>query len=141
MDHPLVPPVIWFNGLVLSLPLAILLLAKRPSIWPHLFSSILGIITAIIDTGSSEVQFPAFMLVAFGLFLGFAHPARAWRWGVLLGVWIPLFAGASVFLRHETLSALGQRASALIAFVPAFLGVYAGAGTRFFLTRDTAGRP
>jgi len=138
-DHNLIPPVIWFNALLLSVPLMIGVLAWRPALWPHVFSAFLGVVVAIVDSASDEVQFPALLLVVFGLFLGFAHPVRAWRWGVFLGASIPIFAWTSLLFQLGAPHPLAERISSLIAFMPSFIGAYGGAGTRRFLSRDRGG--
>jgi hypothetical protein len=139
MEHALLSPAVWFNCLLLLVPVAIVLLARRPALWPHLFSFALGIVVAIIDTGTKEMQFPALLLLLFGLFLGFEHPVRAWRWAALLGAWVPVFACSSSLLRNGTLSPLGESLGSLLALAPSFVGTYAGVATRRFLSRNGEG--
>ena len=127
-----------FYALVFFIPLALFMMYVRPHLWNLLFALFLGILTGWIDSNANEVQLAVLMLLAFGAFLGFAEPRRAWRWAVLLAMWIPLFAitGAVVGVKPFTVN---ETLGSLIAFVPALVGVYAGAfvGRATRLTRQS----
>ena len=76
-----------------------------------------GLSIGYIDFGASEVQVAVFFILLFSFIFGFAKPKGAWRWALLIGAGVPiisLFAGTFSF-------------GALVAFAPAFLGVYCGA--------------
>ncbi len=82
-------------------------------------------ITGWLNLTSSEIQVIALLLIAFGLFLGFAQPQHAWRWALILAMWLPLGALLSVAMGFK-LDLIGEVLGSLIAFVPAFIGVYCG---------------
>lgn len=84
MDQRTFFTVIWFNSLVLYLPLSMIIVYKRPALWQLLLSIFLGIIVGILDTKTDEVQFPALLLLVFGFFMGFVQPVRAWKWAFFL---------------------------------------------------------
>ena len=118
--------VIIFNSLVLFIPLAAALLFFRPRLWHYLFALFLGIVVGWLDRNASEVQGTVLLLLVFGLFMGFAQPKHAWRWALILGAFVPLmgFAAAAFGLKPFTVN---ETIGSLIAFVPAFIGTYAGA--------------
>jgi hypothetical protein len=72
------------------------------------------------------VQVPALLLITFGMFLGFAEPARAWRWALLLGLWVPVLGliAHSLGLSEGTLSDV-LLSTLAVGF--ALAGAYAGA--------------
>ncbi len=118
--------MVWFHTLVLFLPLSMVLLYWRPGLWHHLLSIFLGIVTGLIGLRSDEVQFPALLLIIFGLFLGFSKPQGAWRWAIFLSVWIPIFEIASIVVEGTYENLLSQGIFSFIAIIPAMIGTYAG---------------
>src|SRR5712691_9745645 len=82
--------VLGFNSLVLVLPVAMLLLWWRPQLWLTMLTLFAGMLTGFIAPRSEELQFPLLLLIAFGFFAGFVQPRHAWRWALLLGIWIPI---------------------------------------------------
>lgn len=117
-----------FYSLVLFVPVAMVLLYVRPQLWNFLFALFLGLVIGWIDMRATEVQPTVLMLLVFGLFLGFAQPAHAWRWALLLAVWVPLggLAAQLAGLRAGAPAEPGVLAS-FIAFIPALVGSYGGA--------------
>ena len=71
--------VIAFHTIVLFLPFSMMILYRRPKSWNSIFALFLGLVVAFIDLQTDEVQFPSLLLLAFGFFLGFAQPKRAWE--------------------------------------------------------------
>ena len=119
--------VVIFNSLVLFVPIAMLLLYLRPQLWHYLFALFLGLVIGWMDMHSVEVQPTVLLLLVFGMFLGFAQPRHAWRWALLLAVWVPLggFLAQFAGLRTAAPAEPGVIAS-FIAFIPAFVGAYGG---------------
>jgi hypothetical protein len=117
--------VIAFNTLVLALPIGAIILWRKPELWLHLWTLFVGVLVGLMDVKATEVQLTVLLLLAFGFFAGFNQPRRAWRWAMLLGVWVPLFAfiAAGIGLTQFQMQ---QQFGALIALIPAFLGAYAG---------------
>lgn len=125
MSHQLWLTIIQFHTLALILPLSAALLFKRPKLWNTMFSLFLGLLVAYIDLHSDEVQFTALLLLAFGFFLGFAEPTRAWKQALLLGVWVPLAQlTRTVFENQGTL--LPEGVGSLPALLFSFAGTYSG---------------
>lgn len=119
--------VIIFNSLVLFVPLAMLLLYMRPRLWHYLFALFLGLVIGWIDLRSVEVQPTVLLLLVCGMFLGNAQPKHAWRWALLLAVWVPLggLVALAAGLKTAAPAEPGVFAS-LIAFIPALIGAYGG---------------
>ena len=126
MNERILFTMAWFHALVLFLPLSMFLLYKWPKLWHHLLAVFLGLIIAIIDLHSDEVQFSVLMLLAFGFFLGFDEPSRAWRWGMLLAIWIPVMHLASTIVKGSYENFWNEAIFSFIAIVPALIGAYAG---------------
>ncbi len=114
-----------FNALVLSLPIAALVLWLKPQWWLNVLTLFIGALVGLMDLRSTELQMTAFLLVAFGFFAGFAQPRRAWRWALALGVWVPIFGALAAMARLTNARGVDILVSvAAIAF--ALVGVYAG---------------
>ncbi len=120
-----------FNALVLSLPIAAIILWLKPHWWLNLLTLFIGVLVGLMDLRATEVQMTAFLLIAFGFFAGFAQPRRAWRWALMLGVWVPLFGAIASAARLTNARGVDVIASAAaIAF--ALVGVYAGVMVKRF---------
>ena len=73
------------------------------------------------------MQFPLLLLIVFGFFAGFIQPRHAWRWAVLLAVWVPINEVLVQLLGVRTATAdAPDIIASFFAFVPAFIGTYAG---------------
>jgi hypothetical protein len=136
MSKEILFTVVVFNSLVLFIPVAMFLLYKRPRLWHYLLALFLGLMIGWIDLRSVEVQPTVLLLLVFGLFLGFAQPRHAWRWAVILAVWIPLGGLVALVagLRTPAPAEPGV-AGSFIAFIPALIGSYCGAFVNWASTR------
>ena len=126
MHHQVWFTVLWFNSLVLFLPISMLLLYKWPNLWHLLLSLFLGILTGIFDLRTDEIQFPALLLLVFGFFLGFSQPKSAWRQALMLGIWVPTFEMARIVMEGSMDKFISEGIGSLLALVFAFAGSYAG---------------
>ncbi len=123
--------VIAFNTLVLALPIAAIVLWFKPKLWLHLWTLFVGVLVGLMDVRATEVQMTVFLLLAFGFFAGFAQTKRAWRWALLLGIWVPIF-GFIAMVVGLTPYRPQQQIGALIALIPAFIGTYVGVVVKGF---------
>lgn len=130
--------VIAFNALVLALPIGAITLWRKPELWLHLWTLFIGVVVGLMDVKATEVQLTVLLLLAFGFFAGFNQPRRAWRWAMLLSVWVPIFGFVALGVGLTQFRAQEQFGS-FIALVPAFLGTYAGVIVRQLArkTQDT----
>ncbi len=118
-----------FNSLLLFVPLCALLLWRKPSWWMPLCAAFLGFMIGWFDLKATEVSPIALMLLTFGFFTGFARPRRAWLWGLLLGMWIPVFAYAGA-AAHVTNPTPTELVTSFLALVFPLAGAYAGVVVR-----------
>ncbi len=139
MSREVLLTVVVFNSLVLFIPVAMFLLYKRPHLWQYLFGGFLGLLIGWIDIRAIEVQPTVLLLVVFGLFLGFAQPRHAWRWALILGIWIPLGGFATVWLGLKAFS-VQETIGSTMAFIPALVGAYGGVLVNRAAARSTAWR-
>lgn len=119
-----------FHSVAAFIPLSALLLWRRPSLWPGLISLFNGLLVAFIDLGSSEVQVPVLLLIGFTFFTGFASPRAAWRWGILTGMWIPVFQIVQRGFGADPALTGSEVWGSLLAPVFALAGAYGGSFTR-----------
>jgi hypothetical protein len=126
MSKQVLLTVILFYSLVLFIPIAAALLYVRPRLWHYLLALFLGIVVGWWDLGATDVQGIVLLLLVLGLFMGFAQPKQAWRWALLLAMFVPSIAFAAVALGVKTFSA-NETLGSMIAFLPALIGAYSGA--------------
>jgi hypothetical protein len=127
--------MITFYLMVLSVPVAAFLLFKWPRLWHLLLALYLGLLVGLTDLRTDDPQLPALLLITFGLFLGFAQPKAAWRWALVLGLWVPAL-GFIAFAVKVTPAQLSDVFFSFIALVPALVGAYAGVFVRRLSSRS-----
>ena len=126
--------MITFYLMVLSVPVAAFLLFKWLPLWHLLLALYLGLLVGLTDLRTDDPQLPALLLITFGLFLGFAQPKAAWRWALVLGLWIPVL-GLIARAAGVTNAQFSDVLFSLVALVPALIGAYAGVLVRRFTSR------
>lgn len=98
-----------------------------------------GIFVGYVDIHSSEVFIPVLLILGFAFIFGYLLPGIAWRLALLIGIGVPLVGLAAYYLGYETkyveeLKRLQENyvynikdvLTSVLAFIPAFIGVYAG---------------
>jgi hypothetical protein len=110
----------------------------------------LAVFLGYIDQKMIEVQGTLLFLLPFGFLLGLLGSRGAWRWALILGLSIPVagvlaralgiepagLAHARAVTGQPLPFTYGQALTGVIALIPAFLAVYAGAAVQ----RLVAGR-
>src|SRR5512142_2366701 len=86
-----------------------------------------GALLGYIDLNSSEVQLPMFCLLLFSFTLGVCQPKAAWRWGVLIGLSLPVayYVAAAVNLR--AVDPPRSPITLVVLVIPALIAAYVGA--------------
>ena len=79
---------------------------------------ILAAATAALDLTLRDTSTSLIAILLASIILGYLGPQRAWRWGLLLGAFLPL--------GHVVMRRTGELAG-LLAFLPSFVGAYLGA--------------
>ena len=55
---------------------------------------VLGLAVAFLDLaepfGDDSSKLTLLLLIVFSGILAFVHPKKPWRWGILVGIWLPL---------------------------------------------------
>ncbi len=116
-----------FYSMVLVLPLAMVFLWWNPRLWLSMLVLFAGVVTGFIEPRSEQVQLPILLLIVFGFFAGFVQPRHAWRWALLLAVWVPINEAIVQILGVRTATAdVPNVVASLFAFGPAFAGTYLG---------------
>ncbi|HUI10634.1 MAG TPA: hypothetical protein VL221_09925 [Bacteroidota bacterium] len=115
-----------FNLMAAYLPVSAVILFFRPASWPNLFALFTGLFLGILDLSATDVQGPALLLLTFSMFIAYASPRAAWRWGLLTGIWIPVFGAARWFAAGSPPLPGGHPWDASMALIFSFAGSYAG---------------
>ncbi|MGA9405794.1 MAG: hypothetical protein WBW71_01550 [Bacteroidota bacterium] len=118
--------VIGFNFLVVIFLAGVVVVYFRPHHFGIMASLFFGWLTGFINLGTSEPQFPALLLLAFGFFLGFTTPKSIWKYAVILGVFVPLSQFISILVTDQKELLFSDGVGSFVAFLPAFGGAYLG---------------
>ena len=139
MTHQIWFTVASFHIVALLLFASMFIVSRRPEMLYYLLAVVLGMVTGFIDLNNNDVQVTVLLLLVFGYFLGFAHSRNAWRIGILLGLWIPLFGIVHVMAFGRPDQMAPQGLGSLISLVPSFGGVYLGSMVRRISDRRARG--
>jgi hypothetical protein len=103
--------------------------------WPLLLGGCLATPIGYLDLRASEVQgIVVFLVVGAGLW-GLLWPRRAWRWALVFGLSVPLWhLGNALAGRPSPYPVEPNSFATLLAFVPAAIAAYGGAGIRAAMT-------
>jgi hypothetical protein len=82
-----------------------------------LVAVILAASTAALDLALRDTSTSLIAILLVSMAMGYCGPRRAWRWGLLFGGFLPL----AHLLWHRS-----GELSGLLAFIPSFVGAYAG---------------
>ena len=140
MPESTLTTVITFNSLALLLPILMIVLYRKPDFLQTALSIFAGFLIGMINLRSNEVQFPVLLLLSFGFFVGFSRREHAWMRALLLAMWVPLGQCVEYVLHLDTIKFGPEVIGSLMAFVPAFIGVYSGVllGSKNRLAQQTA---
>ena len=125
-----------FHVLVVLLPISMAVLYKKPHLWNVLFALFLGLLTGYVNFHTDEMIFPVLLLLVFGLFFGFSEPQHAWRWVLLLFVWIPLGQFYKMIIESSFDTFTSEGLVSFISIIPAAIGTYCGV---FIRTKSSLG--
>jgi len=115
-----------FNLMAAYLPVSAVVLFFRPGAWAYLLAMFVGLFLGFIDLGATDVQGPALLLLTLSMFIAYASPGRAWRWGILTGIWVPAFGAARWYAAGSPPLPGGGPWDASMALLFSFAGSYAG---------------
>jgi hypothetical protein len=86
-----------------------------------------GTLLGYINVNSNEVQLPMFCLLLFSFTLGVAQPKATWRWGLLIGLSIPISYFVAFAINYHAVDAPHLPITLVVLVVPALVAAYAGA--------------
>jgi hypothetical protein len=92
----------------------------------YVMACALGALAGWLDIKVGDLLFTALIVLASCMLLGFVRPRRAWRWVLLVGIFVPLME----WFAYSILSQKPERAQiyeAFLAFLPGIVGAYGGA--------------
>ncbi len=87
------------------------------------FGGLLG----YIDLNSQEVQLPMFCLLLFSFTLGVFQPKAAWRWGLLMGLSLPVAYFVAFATNLRAVDAPRYPITLAVLVIPALAAAYLGA--------------
>jgi hypothetical protein len=100
---------------------------KKSSIIALALAVIFALAVGYVNIHASEVQAPVLSVLVFTFLLGCLDPKRAWLWALILGGAVPLsYALAPTFGYAVPYPPDPNIWASFIAFIPAFIGAYAG---------------
>lgn len=85
-----------------------------------------GVLAGWIDIKFGDLLFTALIVLLSCMVLGYMRPRNAWRWVLLVGMFVPL----TDWFAYAVLSQKPERAQiyeAFLSFVPGIVGAYGGA--------------
>ena len=114
---------------------------RTATLWLTALSIVLGFIAAYAALHSAGDLLVYLLLVMFGGLLGYLSPRAPWRWGIVLGIWVPIAQIVDRLSDPMGFPPTFKFFQPLFAFVPAFAGVYLGALARKLLPPSQPPQP
>ena len=88
---------------------------------------VFGALLGYIDLNSKEVQLPMFCLLLFSFTLGICQPKAAWRWGLLMGLSLPISYFVAFAANYRTVDAPRYPITLVVLVIPGLIAAYGGA--------------
>jgi hypothetical protein len=92
----------------------------------YLLAAAFGVMAGWIDIKVGDLLFTALIVLGSCMLLGFLRPRNAWRWVVLVGIFVPLMEWFASSILEQKLER-AQIYESFLAFVPGIVGAYGGA--------------
>src|SRR5512143_3290632 len=86
-----------------------------------------GALLGYIDLNSNEVQLPMFCLLLFSFTLGVCQPKAAWRWGILMGLSLPIAYFVAFATNLRVVDAPRYPITLIVLVIPGLIAAYGGA--------------
>lgn len=100
----------------------------------YFLATALGVFVAMLNLQASKSVIIAILLAIFALLLGFVQPTNAWRWGLVLGIWLPL--EKLVLMTTNPTIYPTDILKELLMVIPPIIGAYIGAFMKRNLNLD-----
>jgi hypothetical protein len=102
---------------------------KKSDALVYFFAVLLGISAGLLEITVGDVLITSLFVLASTLALGFIRPQRAWRWIVVVGIFVPLIQLAAYLLLAQR-PYRAQIWESGLGFVTGIVGCYCGAFAR-----------
>jgi hypothetical protein len=113
-------------------------MSRRSDIRVYLLAVLCGLAGGFIEIAISDLLFTAIFVMFATMVLGFVRPQRAWRWALIVAVFVPLLRLAAYWFLNQH-SDRAQIWESAMGFVTGTVGAYAGVLGRMGV--DTLFRP
>lgn len=101
----------------------------RSDVLVYFFAVLLGIAAGLLEITVGDVLIVSLFVLVSTLALGFVRPRRAWRWILVVGVFVPIIQFAAYLLLNER-PYRAQIWESGLGFVTGTAGCYCGAFAR-----------
>jgi Na+-transporting NADH:ubiquinone oxidoreductase subunit NqrB len=95
----------------------------------YVFAVLLGISAGLLEIMLGDVLITSLFVLVSTLVLGYIRPRRAWRWILVVGIFVPIIQFAAYFLLAQT-PYRAQIWESGLGFVTGTAGCYCGAFAR-----------
>ena len=86
-----------------------------------------GALLGYVNVNSQEVQLPMFCLLLFSFTLGALQPKAAWRWGVLMGLSLPISYFVAFAVNYRAIDPPRYPITLAVLVIPGLVAAYGGA--------------
>lgn len=98
--------------------------SRRDTVF-YVLAALFGILAGWVDIKVGDLLFTALLVLAPCMLLGALRPQRAWRWVLLVGIFVPIVELlAYVIMTRKPYRA--QIYESFLAFLPGIAGAYGG---------------
>lgn len=82
------------------------------------------ILTGYVNLNASEVQAPMACILAFSFLAGLLQPKAAWRWGILIGLSVPLSYFIGFAINYKIVDPPRLPITLVVLVIPALIATY-----------------
>ena len=98
---------------------------RKSDILPYFLAVVFGLAAGLLEIRVGDLLVTAIFVMLTTMVLGYLRPRNAWRWALLVGVFVPLLRMAAYFLLSEK-PYRAQIWESVLGFVTGAVGAYAG---------------
>jgi hypothetical protein len=102
---------------------------RKADVFIYLFAVLFGLSAGLLEITVGDLLATALCVLISTLVLGFLRPRRAWRWTVVVGVFVPLMRLAAYLVMNQK-PYRAQIWESGLGLVTGIAGAYAGAMAR-----------
>jgi K+ transporter len=100
-------------------------MTRRTDLFVYAFAVLLGLAAGTLEITINDLLVTAIFVVFATMALGFVRPQRAWRWTLIVAIFVPLFRLAAYFFLNQQ-SNRAQIWESVLALILGVVGAYAG---------------